>query len=145
MTRFLLSFVVAVATCGPCCSLAAAQSSPYHPEALPPSSRSPRVRLISGPTIELARPTWAIITWTSSNPSGADEHFGVAHYGTDPRQLNLVAKSHIRLNRGHRTTVFRVRIDGLKSNTTYYYSIASMGGDGTVDNMKSPESHFRTP
>ncbi|HUY86623.1 MAG TPA: fibronectin type III domain-containing protein [Acidimicrobiales bacterium] len=87
----------------------------------------------------------AIITWTSNNPGGTDEHFGVVHYGTDPEHLNLIAKSHIRLNQNHTDTVFRVRVDGLKPRTTYYYTVDSMQGDGKSDQVKSPVSHFTTP
>jgi hypothetical protein len=54
----------------------------------------------------------AIVRWTTTNPGGDDEHFAVAHYGTDPDDLNQTAKSHIRLNRTHPETIFRVRIPG---------------------------------
>jgi hypothetical protein len=40
----------------------------------------------------------------------------VAHYSADPEDLSQ--KSHIRLNRGHAETIFRVRIQGLKPQTT---------------------------
>jgi hypothetical protein len=58
----------------------------------------------------LFRDDVAIITWTSNNPGGADEPFGIVNYGTDHNQLNQMAKSHIRLNRNHSYTVFRVRV-----------------------------------
>jgi hypothetical protein len=48
--------------------------------------------------LESAQDTWAIISWTSNNPGGSDEHFGVVHYGTDAKDLSQTAKSHIRLN-----------------------------------------------
>ena len=41
----------------------------------------------------------AIVRWTTNNPGGSDEHFGVVHYGTDPKYMTDTAKSHIRLNR----------------------------------------------
>jgi hypothetical protein len=55
-----------------------------------------------------------------------------------------MAKSHIRLNRSHPETVFRVRISGLKPQTTYYYWVTSMGGDGTSDGVKSAVKKFTT-
>ncbi len=58
----------------------------------------------------LRRYNEAIIRWTSNNPGGTDEHWGVVKYGTDPDTLNLTAKGHIRLNRQHPYTVFRVRV-----------------------------------
>jgi hypothetical protein len=144
MRQFLLLLAITVAVDSLCLS-AAAQFAPYHAKELPPAGKHAAVRLINGPHVEIAQPTWAILTWTSSNPGGADEHFAVAHYGTQPKQIDQVAQSHIRLNRGHATTVFRVRILGLKPKTTYFYTVASKGGDGTLDNLKSPELHFTTP
>jgi hypothetical protein len=122
----------------------AAQMNPYHPEELPPANKTSHVRITEGPAPEIVHSTWAILQWTSNNPGGADEHFALAHYGTDPKQLSQVAKSHIRLNRNHPETVFRVMVTGLKPKTTYYYTIDSMGGDGVDDNVKSPELHFTT-
>ena len=66
-------------------------------------------------------------------------------YGTDRNQLNQTAKSHIRLNRNHSYTVFRVRVDGLKPGITYYYTVDSMGGDGTRDGVERAVYHFTAP
>jgi phosphodiesterase/alkaline phosphatase D-like protein len=81
---------------------------------------------------------------STNNPGGTDEHFGVVTYGTDPKNLNEIAKSHIRLNRNHPYTVFRVRVDGLQPRTTYYYTVDSMDGNGTRDGVKSPVRQFTT-
>jgi Purple acid Phosphatase, N-terminal domain len=86
--------------------------------------------IIKGPELEFAREDLAIIRWTSTNPGGDDEHFAVIHYGTDPKDLSQTAKSHIRLNRTHAETMFRVRVDDLAPQTTYYYTVTSMGVDG---------------
>src|ERR1700758_3355784 len=86
----------------------------YQPKILPPAKPAARVQITEGPALESVRDNTAIIRWTSNNPGGSDEHFGVVHYGTDPGNLSQVAKSHIRLNQNHAETVFRVRIDGLK-------------------------------
>ena len=104
------------------------------------ASRSPKGRRSNG-----SGDNEAIITWTSNNPGGADEHFGIVSYGTDRNQLNQMAKSHIRLNRNHSYTVFRVRVDGLKPGITYYYTVNSMGGDGTRDGVESTVNQFTTP
>jgi phosphodiesterase/alkaline phosphatase D-like protein len=66
------------------------------------------------------------------------------HYGTDPQNLSETAKSHIRLNRGHSYTVFRVRVDGLKPKTTYYYKVDSANANGTSDGVTSPVKTFMT-
>jgi hypothetical protein len=67
------------------------------------------------------------------------------HYGTDPTKLNQTAKSPIRLNPGHPYTIFRVRMDGLKPGTTYYYTVDSMEANGQGDGVKSMVKHFTTP
>jgi hypothetical protein len=78
-------------------------------------------------------------------PGGDDEHFGIVHYGTDPGDLSQTAKSHIRLNRNHPESIFRVRVPGLKPQTTYYYWVTSIESGGTNDGVKSAVSQFTTP
>src|SRR5262249_59236904 len=90
------------------------------------TDRAARVRIMQGPEIERADPDFAIIRWTSNNPGGSPEHYGIVHYGTDPTKLNQMAKSPIRLNPGHSYTVFRVRMGALQPRTTYYYTVDSM-------------------
>src|ERR1700720_1968519 len=71
-----------------------------------PTKMAAHIQVTQGPEIELNQSHLTIIRWTSNNPGGTPEHFGVVHYGTDPKNLNLTAKSHIRLNQGHGSTVF---------------------------------------
>ena len=68
-----------------------------------------------------------------------------AQYGTDPADLSQTAKNHIRLNQGHPETIFRARLYNLKPETTYYYTVTSMGGDGRSDGVESPVNKFTTP
>jgi hypothetical protein len=75
---------------------------------LPPAAKAPRVHITQGPELESADENWAIVRWTSNNPGGSDEHYAVIHYGTNPKDLNQTAKSHIRLNQNHGETSFRV-------------------------------------
>jgi hypothetical protein len=112
---------------------------------LPPAKRAENVKIIQGPALELAHDDLAIVRWTSTNPRGDDEHFAVAHYGTDPGDLSQTAKSHIRLNRNHSETIFRVRLIGLKPQTTYYYWVTSIDSSGANDGVKSAVSRFDTP
>jgi hypothetical protein len=137
--RFLLA-TLAVAT-----ALAIGFSYPSPAQILPPTKPAEHVKIIHGPSLESAVPRMAILRWTSTNPGGDDEHYAVAHYGTDPRDLRQTAKSHIRLNRNHPETMFRVRLAGLKPQTTYYYWVTSMGSDGTNDGVKSGINQFTTP
>src|SRR5260370_12199942 len=120
----------------------AAQVSPYSPKILPPAVKAAHVRITQGPELESADDNSAIIRWTSNNPGGSDEHYAVLHYGTNPKELNQTAKSHIRLNQNHSYTVFRVRVDGLTPRTTYYYTVDSMGANGVSDGVKSAVEHF---
>ena len=120
-------------------------SSPTVAQILPPAKKAEHVKIIKGPALELALDNLAIVRWTTTNPGGDDDHFAVAHFGTDPSDLSQTAKSHIRLNRAHPETIFRVRIPGLKPQTTYYYWVTSMGGNGTSDGVKSAVNQFTTP
>lgn len=145
MSRLDVKLVIAAAAASLLFSnLIAAQVSPYSPKELPPPPPVARVRITQGPELESAQDNSAIICWTSNNPGGSDEHDGVVHYGTNPKELRQTAKSPIRLNRTHSYTVFRVRVDGLTPRTTYYYTVDSMQGNGTSDGVKSTVEHFTT-
>ena len=122
----------------------AAQTTPYSPKVLPPAARAARVRVTQGPELESANDKSAIIRWTSNNPGGSDEHYGVVHYGTNPKELSQTAKSHIRLNQNHSYTVFRVRVEGLAPQTKYYYTVDSVSANGTSDGVKSTVKYFST-
>jgi hypothetical protein len=145
MNRLHVTLATAAATAGVLLSSSlAAQSSSYGPHELPPAPRVPRVRITQGPELELADDNSAIIRWRSNNPGGSDEHYGVVHYGTSPKELKQTAQSHIRLNQNHSYTVFRVRVDGLAPRTTYYYTVDSMEANGRGDGVKSAIKRFTT-
>jgi hypothetical protein len=135
---FLKVAIVATVSCLVSSSTTLAQLPPY-------SQKVTAVEFIQRPALELARADFAVIRWTTNNPGGSDQHFGVVQYGKDPKQLSQRAKSQIRLNRGHRETIFRVRLSGLEASTTYYYTVASMDGSGRCDGKTSPMSQFTTP
>ena len=121
------------------------QPTPAATQASPTTTKAAHVRITHGPEIERADRDFAIIRWTSNNPGGSPEHYGVVHYGTDPKKVSQNAKSPIRLNPGHSHTVFRVRVDGLKPKTTYYYTVDSIEANGQSDGVKSTVKHFTTP
>ena len=111
-----------------------------------PAKRPDRVEITKEPALEIAHDQFTIIRWTTINPGGADVHYGIVHYGTDPNDLNQTAKSPIRINRAHTQTTFRVRITGLEPQTTYYYRVTSEDSTGTSDGvMKSTVTKFTTP
>ncbi len=120
-------------------------SNPARAQLIPPAKKAAHVEITQGPELESAKDLEVIIRWTSNNPGGSDEHFGVVHYGKNPADLSQSAKSHIRLNQGHAQTVFRVRVAGLEPHTTYYYKVDSEQANGTSDGVTSPVNKFSTP
>ncbi len=120
-------------------------STPFAAQLAPSTPKAARVRITHGPELEMTRQDEAIVRWTSDNPGGSPEHYAMVHFGINPHDLNQTAKSPIRLNPDNRYTVFRVRIDGLRPQTTYYYTVQSMDSNGTTDGVKSTLSSFRTP
>lgn len=115
-----------------------AQESPTTPKAA-------HVKISQGPEIELAKEHLTIIRWTENNPGGSPVHYGVVRYGSDPKNLRETARNPIRLNPGHSSTVFRVRLDDLEPRTTYYYTVSSIEANGKSDRVTSPVSNFTTP
>ena len=119
--------------------------NPMRGQESPTTQKAARVRITQGPEVELAKEFLTIIRWTTNNPGGSPVHYGIVHYGTDPKNLNQTAKSPIRLNPDHPSTIFRVRIDDVKPRTTYYYTVGSMEANGTDDGTKSAVKQFTTP
>jgi hypothetical protein len=114
-----------------------AQESPITP-------RAERVQISEGPEVPLVGGYLTVIRWTVNNPGGLPVHYGVVHYGTDPKNLNRTGKNPIRLNPYHPSTVFRVNLYELPPKTTYYYTVESMYSSGRSDGVKSPVKSFTT-
>jgi hypothetical protein len=114
-----------------------AQESPITP-------RAERVRISDGPEVPLVGGYLTVIRWTVNNPGGLPVHYGVVHYGTDPKNLTRTGKNPIRLNPYHSSTVFRVNLYELPPKTTYYYTVESMDSSGRSDGVKSPLKSFTT-
>ena len=96
------------------------------------------------PTVESAADTFAFISWTTRNPRGTILHYSIAHYGTDPTHLDLMAVSPTRINPAQSEMVFRVRMNDLQPDTTYYYTVSSTQADGTADPVTSAVQQFKT-
>ena len=136
MNRLLLILVVMVGV--PLCS------TPATAQVSATTKKAASVKITQGPEIERADPYLTIVRWTTNNPGGSPEHYGVVHYGTSPKDLSQTAKSPIRLSAGHPDTVFRVRIEGLQPGTTYYYKVDSMEASGKGDGVTSKVKTFKT-
>ena len=114
-----------------------AQESPITP-------RAERVQISEGPEVPLVGGYLTVIRWTVNNPGGLPVHYGVVHYGIDPKNLSQAAKDPIRLNPYHSSTVFRVNLYDLPSKTTYYYTVESVDSSGKSDGVTSPIKTFTT-
>lgn len=109
------------------------------------TAKAAHVQITHGPELEGASGHLAIIRWTTNNPGGSPEHYGVVHYGTNPKDLSQTAKNPIRLNPTHSDTVFRVRMEDLAPGTTYYYKVESMESNGKSDGVTSTIENFTMP
>src|SRR6266850_7228528 len=107
-----------------------AQESPITP-------RAARVQISDGPEVPLVGGYLTVIRWEVNNPGGLPVHYGVVHYGADPKNLNQTAKNPIRLNPYHPSTVFRVSLYDLSPRTTYYYTVESMDSDRKSTRLNS--------
>jgi phosphodiesterase/alkaline phosphatase D-like protein len=114
-----------------------AQESPITP-------RAERVQISEGPEVPLVGVYLTVVRWTVNNPGGLPVHYGIVHYGTDPKNLNQTAKNPIRLNPYHSSTVFRVNLHDLPPKTTYYYKVESVDSSGKSDGVTSPIKTFTT-
>jgi len=111
----------------------------------PTTPRAAHVQITQGPEIALAGGYLTVIRWTVNNPGGLPVHYGVVHYGTDPKDLGQTAKNSIRLNPYHSSTVFRVHLYDLPPKTTYYYKVDSMDANGKSDGVTCAVKKFTTP
>jgi hypothetical protein len=114
-----------------------AQESPITP-------RAERVRISEGPEVPLVGGYLTVIRWTVNNPGGLPVHYGIVHYGRNPKTLSQTGKNPIRLNPYHSSTVFRVNLYNLPPKTTFYYTVESMDSSGKSDGVTSPIKSFTT-
>jgi hypothetical protein len=110
----------------------------------PITSRAERVQISEGPEVPLVGGYLTVIRWTVNNPGGLPVHYGLVHYGKNPKDLSETAKNSIRLNPYHPSTVFRVNLYDLPSKTTYYYTVEAMDSSGKSDGVSSPIKTFTT-
>jgi hypothetical protein len=110
----------------------------------PVTTRAARVEISDGPEVPLVGGYLTAIRWTVNNPGGLPVHYGVVHYGRDPKNLTQTAKNPIRLNPTHSSTVFRVSLYNLSPKTTYYYTVESIDSSGKSDGVTSPTKTFTT-
>jgi len=62
-----------------------------------PLRKAAHVRILKGPELGSSHRKFDHLSGgPPTNPGGSPDHFGVVHYGTDPKNLRETAKSHIR-------------------------------------------------
>ena len=107
--------------------------------------QAPGARIVTAPELEHATPTTAIIRFTANTAGGTVRHFGIVRFGRHPRNLDSTAMSPLRWTKASAPNVtYRVRIDGLAPETTYYYVVDAAQADGKAMGLKSPVSAFTT-
>jgi hypothetical protein len=105
-------------------------------------SSAPQVN--ANPVVESVSDRLAFISWTTQSPGGTILHYAIVHYGKDPHHLDLTAESPTRINPSHSEMVFRVRMDNLQPDTTYYYKVSSRQANGVPDPATSAVNQFTT-
>src|ERR1700747_2371674 len=114
-----------------------AQESPITP-------RAERVQISGGPEVPVVGGYLTVIRWTVNNPGGLPVHYGIVHYGRNPKNLGQTAKNPIRLNPYHLSTMFRVKPYNLPPKTTYYYTVESIDSSCKSDGITSSIKTFTT-
>ena len=102
-------------------------------------ARHAAVKIIDGPRVEGAGNDWAVIAWTTNEPSSS-----VIRYGTAAGALNQVAESPYADKAGANKQTHRVRITNLTPGTTYYFVVDSNQGEATGTQAMSSVSQFTT-
>jgi hypothetical protein len=110
----------------------------------PVGNRSGRRHIVTGPALESATHDTAIIRWTVNTGGGTTTHYGIVRYGTDPGHLDQTARSPNRWNQSLPNMTYRVRIDGLTSGTTYYFTVDAAQADGIGMGLNSRVNRFTT-
>jgi hypothetical protein len=105
---------------------------------------SERRQIVTGPALESTSHDTAIIRWTANAGGGTATHYGIVRYGTDPENLDETAKSPSRWNQSLPGRRYRVRIDGLMPDTTYYFTVDVAQADGIGMALNSRVNRFTT-
>jgi Purple acid Phosphatase, N-terminal domain len=119
-------------------------SHPAAAQQRPAGNGSERGQIVTGPALESATQNTAIIRWTANTGRGTAKHYGIVRYGIDPGNLDQTARSPNRRNQSLPNMTYRVRIDGLRPGTTYYFTVDTAQAEGIGMGLKSPVSQFTT-
>jgi len=96
-------------------------------------------KIVRGPVVEGVGDSWAVIAWTT-NTGGST----VVKYGTDPKNLSATAESPYADNDKTAHQIHRVKLNGLRPGTTYFYEAVSGHGEGSGTQATSGVERFTT-
>ena len=107
---------------------------------------APAAQMTQAPEVEIMHDDTAILRWKTTAPAGpSSEQFAIARCGESPDSLGPEWKSHIRVNKTHSETMWRVRIENLKPQTTYYCKVTSRDANGNNTGPESDLCQFTMP
>jgi hypothetical protein len=101
-------------------------------------------QITAGPGLERATDIWAIIRWTDTSVKGTSLRYGVVRYGIDRHRLDHTATSPNRWNPGLSYMIYRVQVNHLRPDTTYYYRVGSENAAGISEGAQSAVDKFTT-
>lgn len=96
------------------------------------------------PHVERTTDSWAIIRWSTPKVGGTSLRYGVVHYGAAPGALVETAKSPNRSNPASLSMIFRVQINHLQPQTTYYYRVESVDAFNIAEVQECELRQFTT-
>jgi phosphodiesterase/alkaline phosphatase D-like protein len=105
---------------------------------------SASLQITKGPKLERATDIWAIVRWTTNSIKGTSLRYGVVQYGTDPHHLNETATSPNRWNPNLPYMTYRVELNHLTPDTTYYYRVKSENALRVSEGAQSAVDKFTT-
>lgn len=108
--------------------------------------RSSRARIVEQPRIESVTHDSAVIRWTANTAGRTAKHYGIVHVGTDPHRLDRTVRSPTRWSKRDAPHVtYRVRLDGLAPQVTYYYTVDAARADRVGIGLRDRVRAFTTP
>jgi hypothetical protein len=97
------------------------------------------LKITQGPLVEGVGDTWAVIAWTT-NTGGSS----MVRYSINPENLSQTAAAPYSDNERTVGQNHRVRLNGLRPGSTYYFMAVSGQGEGTGTQATSPLRQFAT-
>ena len=98
-----------------------------------------RVRIVNGPNVEGVGRDFAVIAWSTN--TGASS---IVRYGTSPNNLDQTAEGPYADQVGSHNNPHRVRLQGLRPGTHYFFRVESGQGQRTGSEAEGRTGEFTT-